>query len=333
MAAKQAVVVLGEIKFAQSALKKLESVASVTKHIPSTKEAFLETCASVKPIAIYRPLDTSQTVGRFDSSLLDSLPSSVKYVAHNGAGYDQVDVEHARTRGITVSNTPGVVNEATADTAMWLILGALRKFAAPARSCAAGKWREGLDVSADGMGRDPQGKVVGIVGMGGIGRVLARRAAAFDMRVQYHNRRQLPADQEAGTAYVDSLDKLLATSDVISLNLPLNKHTRHYISHDQLAKMKDGAVLINTARGPVVDEAALVQALESGKLAGAGLDVFEEEPKIHQGLLNSDKVIMLPHIGTVSQETQRALEELTLENIVVAIQTGKLKTPVPEHAH
>ena len=326
------VLICGDIKFAHGAVKRLEKLATVTRHAMTTRQAFLDACHKHQPAAIYRPLDTTQTIGKFDSSLLQELPESVKFVAHNGAGYDQIDVAKAKELDIKVSNTPKVVNDATADTAMWLILGALRKFAAPSRSAQAGSWRSGLDVSVQGMGRDPQGKVVGIIGMGGIGRVLARRCRAFDMEVQYHNRRQLSPEEEDGTKYVSTLDELLATSDVVSLNLPLNANTRHFISHDQIAKMKDGAVLINTARGPVLHEEALVAGLESGKLAAAGLDVFEEEPKIHPGLLKSDKVIMLPHIGTVSQETQQKLEELTLDNIAAAIEHGKLLTPVPEHA-
>lgn len=326
------VLVCGDIKFAHGAMQRLEKVARVTRHPMTTRQAFLDACAKTQPAAIYRPLDTTQTIGKFDSQLLEQLPKSVRFVAHNGAGYDQIDVAKAKDLGIAVSNTPKVVNDATADTAMWLILGALRKFSSPSRSAQAGRWREGLDTTASGMGRDPQGKVVGIVGMGGIGRVLARRCRAFDMDVQYHNRRRLPQEEEDGTRYVETLDELLATSDVISLNLPLNAKTRHFISHEQIGKMKDGAVLINTARGPVLDEAALVAGLESGKLAAAGLDVFEEEPKIHEGLLKSDKVIILPHIGTVSQETQQKLEELTIDNIVSAVEHGKLQTPVPEHA-
>lgn len=151
------------------------------------------------------------------------------------------------------------------------------------------------------------------------------------MHVQYHNRTQLDPKDSDQIPYVATLKELLNTSDVVSLNLPLNAKTRHFISTREFAEMKQGAVLINTARGPVVDEEALVSALQSGKLAGAGLDVYEEEPKILQGLLDSDKVCLLPHIGTVSQETQLALEELVIENIISGLETGSLKTPVPEH--
>ncbi|ORY74601.1 D-isomer specific 2-hydroxyacid dehydrogenase [Protomyces lactucae-debilis] len=325
------VLVCGDIKFASKQLKDLQTKASVTLHPMTTRAAFLEACHQLKPAAIYRPLDTTATIGKFDSDLLKALPQSVKFVAHNGAGYDQIDVYAAGERGIKVSNTPEVVSRATADTAMFLMLGAVRQFAAPLRSCHEGNWRAGLATGRQ-MGRDPHGQIVGIIGMGGIGRQLAHRCRAFGMQVQYHNRTQLSAEKEDGARYVSSLSELLASSDVVSLNLPLNAKTRHFISHKEIAQMKTGAVLVNTARGPVLDEAALVEALESGKLAGAGLDVYEEEPKIHLELLKSSRVCLLPHIGTVSQETQEALEVLVLANIESALESGKLLTPVPEHA-
>lgn len=167
--------------------------------------------------------------------------------------------------------------------------------------------------------------------VGGIGSALARRCLAFDMKVQYHNRKELNDNDARGIPYVADLEQLLRTSDVVSLNLPLNSKTKHFMSAKQINMMKDGAVLVNTARGPILDERALICALESGKLGGAGLDVFEDEPAIDARLLRSDKVILLPHIGTVSYETQRALEELAIENIISACSTGDLKTPVSEH--
>lgn len=165
--------------------------------------------------------------------------------------------------------------------------------------------------------------------MGGIGRATAHRAKAFGMKIQYHNRRRLSAEDEDGAKYV-TFDELLATSDVLSLNLSLNAETRHIIGEKEFAKMKDGIVIVNTARGPLIDEGALVEALKSGKVWSAGLDVFEEEPKIHPGLLEAENVVLLPHMGTATYETQRDMELLVLENLKSAIQHDKLLTQVPE---
>jgi glyoxylate reductase len=161
-----------------------------------------------------------------------------------------------------------------------------------------GKWRGNF-----ALGHDPKDKVLGILGMGGIGSAVAHRARAFGMKIQYHNRHQLPPTKEAGAKYV-SFDELLRTSDVLSLNLALNASTRHIIDKEQFAQMKDGVVIVNTARGPLMDEAALVEALKSGKVWTCGLDVFEEEPKIHPGLLECERAVLLPHVGTGTFETQ-----------------------------
>jgi glyoxylate reductase len=165
--------------------------------------------------------------------------------------------------------------------------------------------------------------------MGGIGSAVAHRARAFGMKIQYHNRTRLPAEKEEGAEYV-TFDELLGTSDVLSLNLSLNPSTRHIIGKQEFGKMKDGIIIVNTARGPLIDEAALVDALKSGKVWSAGLDVFEEEPKIHPGLLEADNVVLLPHMGTATWETQRDMELLVLENLKGAIERDELVTQVPE---
>jgi lactate dehydrogenase-like 2-hydroxyacid dehydrogenase len=165
--------------------------------------------------------------------------------------------------------------------------------------------------------------------MGGIGSAVAARAKGFGMRIQYHNRHQLPPNEEQGAQYV-SFEELLKTSDVLSLNLSLNPSTRHIISKPQFDIMKEGIIIVNTARGPLIDEAALVDALKSGKVWSAGLDVYEEEPKIHPGLLESDRVVLLPHIGTATFETQRDMELLVLENLKEALEAENLLTQIPE---
>ena len=226
----------------------------------------------------------------------------------------------ARNPPIQVSNVPTAVDNATADVNMFLILGALRNFNTGMNALRQGKWR---GQPAPPLGHDPQGKVLGILGMGGIGRNLKKKAEAFGMKVTYHNRRKLSEEMSAGAQYV-SFDELLSTSDVVSLNLPLNvseflpphgacpdcclkKNTRHIISKAEFAKMKDGVVVVNTARGAVMDESALVEALDSGKVFSAGLDVFEEEPKIHPGLLSNQNVILVPHMGTWTSEVRFVL--------------------------
>jgi glyoxylate reductase len=263
--------------------------------------------------------------GPFDKQLIDLLPASVKYITHNGAGYDNIDVKACTARGIQISSTPIAVNDATADTAIFLMLGALRRIAMPMTSLRQGNWR-GNNFA---LGHDPKGKVLGILGMGGIGRAVAQRATAFGMKIQYHNRNPLSDEQAAGATYV-SFDDLIKTSDVLSLNLSLNASTTHIISTPQFALMKKGVVIVNTARGPIIDEAALVQALQDGKVFSAGLDVFEEEPKIHPGLIGDERVVLLPHIGTATWETQRDMELLVLENLRSAVEKGELVTLIPE---
>ena len=225
-------------------------------------------------VAIYRSNDSTKETGPFDRELVQALPSNLRYVCHNGAGYDNIAVSACTERNIQVSSTPIAVNDATADTGIFLLLGALRRITAPFLSTRKGEWRG----PGYKLGHDPRGKLLGILGMGGIGLAMAQRARAFGMEIQYHNRRRLPEEKEQGAKYV-SLEELLRTSDVLSTNLALNESTRHIISKPQFDQMKDGVVVVNTARGPVIDEAALVDALNSGKVYSAGLDVFEEEPK------------------------------------------------------
>lgn len=192
------------------------------------------------------------------------------------------------------------MNDATADVAIFLLLGALRRIHTPYTSVRASQWRGG---AAFQLGHDPKNKLLGILGMGGIGREVAVRARAFGMRIQYHNRTRLAPELEQGAAYV-SFEELVRTSEVLSINCALRKETVGIIGRKEFGMMKDGVVIVNTARGKLIDEAALVDALDSGKVYSAGLDVYEEEPKIHEGLLKNPNVVLLPHIGTATFETQ-----------------------------
>ncbi|KAF7118175.1 hypothetical protein CNMCM5793_007576 [Aspergillus hiratsukae] len=330
---KPKVLLLGSIIHAHKTWESLAEIAELVTPAATNRAEFLEECRSGKldgVVAAYRTFDSVTITGFIDEELVNALPSSFTYLAHCGAGYDQVDVHacSARNPPLRVSNVPTAVDDATADVNMFLIIGALRNFNAGMQALREGNWR-GQPLPA--LGHDPEGKVLGILGMGGIGRNLKKKAEAFGMRVIYHNRRRLSEELAAGAEYV-TFDELLAKSDVISLNLPLNKHTRHIISTAEFEKMKDGVVIVNTARGAVMDEEALVQALDSGKVYSAGLDVFEEEPKVHPGLIRNPNVLLVPHMGTWTVETQTAMEEWAIENVRLAIETGKLKSPVPEQA-
>ena len=279
-------------------------------------------------LACYRTFGSVSVTGYFDSELVNALPRSLKFVSHCGAGYDQISPEACSNRDppLLVSNVPTAVDDATADTAIFLMLGALRNYNAPMQSLRKGEW---LGSPRPALGHDPQGKILGILGMGGIGRNMAKKAAAFGMTTIYHNRRKLDDDKAGGAEYV-TFEDLLKRSDVLSLNLPLNPQTRHIISTEQFKMMKPSSIVVNTARGAVMDEAALVKALDDGTIAGAGLDVFEEEPKVHPGLIANNKVMLLPHMGTYTLETMIKMEAWTIDNVKMAVFEGKLKSPIPE---
>ncbi|WWD20512.1 hypothetical protein CI109_104988 [Kwoniella shandongensis] len=329
------VLFLDSIKLATSQLKSFQKVATVIPNTSKSREEFLSDLnTKYKDVSgIYRHFKASESIkitGRFDEELVGRLPSKLKFIAHNGAGYDQIDIPSCTSRGIQVSNVPTAVDEATADTAMFLLIGAIRQFSLALSHARAGTFNSQIPLS-----NDPKGKVLGIIGMGGIGSALARRALPFGMKVQYHNRKRVSPEkeQEINAKYVDTLDELLSTSDVISLNLPLNDKTKHLISDSAFAKMKPSAILINTARGPIVDEAALVRALEEGKIAGCGLDVYEDEPRITQALLDNPKALCLPHVGTVTVETQTEMEAVCLRNLEHGLTKGKMGFVVAEQAH
>ncbi|KIR51565.1 2-hydroxyacid dehydrogenase [Cryptococcus gattii Ru294] len=329
------VLFLDTIKLAKPQLSSFSKIANVIPNTSKTREEFLHDLGTkYKDVTgIHRHFKASESIkitGRFDEELVSKLPSSLKFIVHNGAGYDQIDISPCTTRNIQVSNVPSAVDNATADTAIFLLLGAIRNFSRALLHARQGTFNSQLPLS-----HDPEGKVLGILGMGGIGSALARRAKPFGLKLQYHNRRRLAEEKEkeTGATYVESMEQLLATSDIVSLNLPLTAATRHLISDDAFSKMKPTSILINTARGPIVDEAALVRALESGKIAGCGLDVYENEPRITKELLDHPNALCLPHVGTVTVETQTEMEAVCLRNLEHGLKTGKLAFTVPEQVH
>ena len=200
------------------------------------------------------------------------------------------------------------MTDATADLAIFLLLGALRQLNPSLLSLRQGNFKKGID-----FGHDPQGKTLGILGMGRIGRAVKRRAEPFGLKTIYHNRNPLSESEAAGAKYV-SFDQLLAESDIISLHVPLSAKTRHLLGAKEIEKMKDGVVIVNTARGAVIDEAAMAAALESGKIASVGLDVYEKEPEINESLMKNERAILVPHLGTHTTETLAKMESLAMEN-------------------
>ncbi len=255
----------------------------------------------------------------------------LKVISQIAVGYDNIDVAAAHERGIVVTNTPDVLTESTADLAFALLLGTARRVGEAERYLRAGRWRRwDIDLLA---GIDVSHKTLGIVGMGRIGRAVARRAQGFSMRILYSSPRPLPAADEAELrAQHVPLRTLLQHSDFVTLHVPCNDATRGLIGIDELSAMKRGAFLVNTSRGPVVDEAALVAALEEGLLGGAGLDVFEQEPTVHPGLLARDDVLLLPHIGSATVATRTRMCTLAAENCAAVLRGEPPRNPVPTNA-
>jgi glyoxylate reductase len=261
-----------------------------------------------------------------DAALIDAGPD-LEIIANVGVGFNHIDWAHARARGIAVTNTPGVLTEATADLALALILAAARRIVEADRFLRAGRF-QGMDLELM-LGLELHGATLGIVGLGRIGQAVARRARAFGMRIVYHTRSAAdPAVEAALEARRLPLDELLRTADVVSLHCPLSPETRHLIDARTLALMKPGAVLVNTARGPVVDEAALADALRTGRLRAAGLDVYEAEPTVHPGLLGLANVVLLPHIGSATESTRRAIVDTAVDNMVAFFTAGRPLHPV-----
>lgn len=279
-----------------------------TDDVPMDHEALV---AAMQTCDVLVPTVTD----RIDSRVLSRAGERLKLIAQFGAGVDNVDVATATQRGITVTNTPGVLTEDTADITMALMLAVPRRIV------------EGvMIVEADGfegwsptwmMGRRLGGKRLGIVGMGRIGQAVARRARAFGLQIHYHNRRRVSAaiEQELDATYWESLDQMLSRMDIVSINCPHTPATYHLLSQRRLKLMKPSAFLVNTARGEVIDEAALARMLQAGELAGAGLDVFEHEPAINPRLKKLANVVLLPHMGSATLESRIEMGEKVIINI------------------
>ena len=260
-----------------------------------------------------------------NAAAIAALPKSVRVISAMSVGYEHIDVAAAKQHGFRVTNTPDVLTDATADVAMLLILGATRRASEGERMVREDQWK-GLRPTSF-LGRQITGKRLGVVGMGRIGAATALRAKAFGMRILYHNRKPAPEADALGAVFVAKLDDLLAQSDVLSLHCPLSAETKNLLNERTIALLPDGAFVVNTARGGLIDDGALIAALQSGKLAGAGLDVFAGEPKIDPRYRAVQNVFFTPHIGSGTVETRTAMGMLAIDN-VEAILAGR----EPPHA-
>jgi glyoxylate reductase len=258
---------------------------------------------------------------RIDKSVIDAA-ARLKIAANVAVGYNNVDVPYAKSKGVIVTNTPDVLTESVADFTWALILAITRRLSEGERLLRRGGWKGwAFDFM---LGSELRGKQLGIVGFGRIGQAVAARAAAFGMRVAYSGRRDLGA---AGAEFM-SFDRLLNSSDVVSLHVPLTNDTRHLIDKKAIARMKRSAYLVNTARGPVVDEEALAWALQQHLLAGAALDVYEKEPEVHPDLMRLENVLLVPHLGSGTTETRLGMASLAVDNVVAVLSGRPPLTPI-----
>ena len=316
-AARPSILLTGKIP--SSVLAKLESIGEV--------DQFRKDGVDVMPhdelvarVAGKQAL-VSMITDAVDRPVIDA-GAELTIIANAAVGYNNIDVAAARARGVIVTNTPGVLTDATADLTWALILGITRRIGEGERLVRRGNWK---GWTFDFMlGAEVRGKQLGIVGYGGIGRAVAARGRAFGMRIA-HTSRTPKNDPDAEAM---PFDRLLATSDVVSLHCPLTPDTRHLIDQPALARMKRSAYLINTARGPIVDEKALVWALRTRLIAGAGLDVFENEPKVEPELLTLENVLLVPHLGSGTVETRTAMADLAVRNVAAVLSGQPPLTPV-----
>ncbi|WP_020681328.1 2-hydroxyacid dehydrogenase [Marinobacterium rhizophilum] len=296
----------------------------VSRPLPPAMMEALGQFGSLRVVDLGQPLPddgdilVSTPMDPVTADVIDQLPTSLRLIANIGVGTDNIDLAAARDRGIVVSNTP-VVTEDTADLTLALMLATCRRLSISERHLRAGNWTAGVAQ----LGQRVHGKRLGIIGFGAIGQAVAQRARGFNMEILYHGPHRKPeAEAALGARYCATLDQLLAEADIVSLNCALTEQTRHLLNAESLAKMKPGAVVINTGRGPLIDEAALVEALRCGHLGAVGLDVFEFEPEITPALREFDNVTLLPHIGSATAECRMDMARRVCANIGQFLQQG-----------
>jgi lactate dehydrogenase-like 2-hydroxyacid dehydrogenase len=248
-----------------------------------------------------------------DAALIARLPPSVKIVATYSVGYDHIDVKAATGRGLVITNTPEVLTDATADTAILLMLAAARRAGEGERLVRAKRWDGWKPTQL--LGTHVTGKRLGILGMGRIGQAVARRARGFDMQVHYYDVRRLPPELEQGATFHADPDAVLAIADVLSLHMPASAETTKFLNAQRIERLPKGAIVVNSARGALVDDEALIAALKSGRIAAAGLDVYANEPNLHPGYLTLENACLLPHLGSATLETRNAMGFRALDNL------------------
>ncbi|KAF8839401.1 hypothetical protein BDN67DRAFT_970070 [Paxillus ammoniavirescens] len=324
------ILICGEIKFALAELDEMfGGLAEIVQMISPDRSHFLTSLAPGGPyegtIGIYRRNASAAAIGNFDESLVNALAetSIVRWIAQNGSGYDQIDVQACKARGILVSNTPFVNADATAQTTLYLMLSCLRHFSMAERSLRAGTWKSVVSVPDT---HDTTGRTLGILGLGSIGLRLAHFAHVFPMRVLYHSRRPVTT-APPWCEYVGSVEALCREADVLSVHIPLNAETIGLIGEREIRALKKGSILINTARGRIVDERAMIRALEDGHLSAVGLDTYPNEPHINPRLLDFAQCVLLPHVGGESAESEKARELRALANLHEFVQ-GRMGTDV-----
>ena len=288
----------------------------------SDREAALAQAADVRVIATGVPILTQDVQAPVNAALMDLLPK-LELIANLGVGYDNIDAQAAAARGIIVTNTPDVLTEETADTAFGLLLNCVRQLSRAERFVRAGRWLHGqFELSASLRGR-----TMGILGLGRIGSAIARRAEAFGVQVVYHNRKPV---EGAPYRYFDSLIDMARASDILMIAIPGGAQTQKLVNAQVLEALGRQGVLINIARGAIVDEEALIEALQTGKILTAGLDVFANEPRVPQALIDMEHVVLLPHVGSASQVTRDAMGMLLVENVFAWHTGANIPCPVPE---
>ncbi len=312
----------------------------VTRKLPAPVEARLRRDYDAVLNADDRPLGPAEIVAgcqgaaallccitdRIDAAVIAALPASVRIIATFSVGFDHIDRAAAAGRGIAVTNTPGTVTDATVEIAVLCLLGAARRAAEGEAMMRAGAWTGWTPTQL--LGTQLTGRRLGIVGLGRIGQGVARVARSLLMEVHYHNRRRLAPADEQGAIHHHTLDDLLAVSDVLSLHCPASAETRHLLNAATIARLPAGAVVVNTARGDLVDDDDLIAALRSGRIAAAGLDVYEGEPRVHPGYRDLPNVFLLPHLGTATLATRAAMGFLALDNIDAALAGRQPLNPV-----
>jgi len=310
------VLICGQIVWAHDDVERLLGDIADIIHLDSPNrsdflQGFLPGGKYSGVVGIYRENGSAEKVGIFDKEIIDAFPSTVKWIAHNGAGYDTVDAKACVSKGIFLSNTPGAVDDATATTALYLLISTLRQYSIAERSLRALTWKPaGLSKKT----HDLTGHTLAILGLGGIGLRLAELVHVFPMRIIYHSRRKV-ANAPEYCEYFENVEEMLAQTDVLSVHVPLRQDTVGLVGEKWIRALKPGAIIINTARGRVIDEEAMIAALEDGHLSSVGLDVFPNEPEVNPRLITFPQVTLLPHMGTENQDSQRKMEVRALTNL------------------